>query len=164
MKSASEMESAHVAILVGAGMSRNSEVPLFKDFRDAFLEPLLGHRIKGKSGPSSINVEVFPPEQLFYRLSKLGPKYELSVLSTLREYSFDRSPNLNHYVLCEAIKAGASVWTTNYDVLIEKAAFDIGLRCHALAWPGPPVCTCWTSSTHRYRPCNEIGFPKRCAS
>ena len=134
MKPSNRSDAASAAILVGAGISKNSAVPLFEAFRNAFLEPILGQ--------STVNIDVFPPEQLFYRLSRLGRKYERSVISTLLEYSFDRLPNLNHFALCEAIEAGASVWTTNYDTLIEKAAFSMGLRCHALAWPESPYCAC----------------------
>jgi len=43
MVNASEIESlGTVSILVGAGISENSGVPMFNEFRKCFLEVLLG--------------------------------------------------------------------------------------------------------------------------
>jgi hypothetical protein len=96
---------------------------------------------------------VFPPEQLFYRLSKLDVKYKASVVATIAKYSSHRVPNRNHFALAKALEAGASLWTTNYDTLIEDALTILGLRFHVLSWPLDARCTViGCGSLHFYKP------------
>jgi len=141
------MDARSVSFFVGAGISFNSGVPLFSEFRMSFLKALAPRQKFGTRREllwdeliANVGIDFFPPEQLFYRLSKLGEDYEQSVISTLLAYSADRIPNKNHFALVEALTSGATVWTTNYDTLIERAASIWNLHCHPLAWPDPPRC------------------------
>jgi SIR2-like domain len=145
---------------VGAGISRNSGCPLFGDFWEAYLARFatksaadLGRLVKDKDAAA-----LFPPEQLFYRLASLGSSYERSINATLLRYLSGRPPNRNHVVLARALQAGAAVWTTNYDLLIERAAEELAVGYHVLAWPGPPDCDrpgC--QAAHIYKPHGSFG-------
>lgn len=149
--------------LVGAGISANSGVPLFQQYRDGFIRALLPDRkakyLRRGSERSAVEVglDVFPPEQLFYRLTKLGPEFKNSVVSTIFKYSSNRVPNRNHFALAKALEAGASVWTTNYDTLIEDALTALDLPVHSLSWPADPECKVINcGSLHIYKPHGSI--------
>lgn len=138
--------------LVGAGISRNSGAPTFDQFWKAFLRAV--HMLDPTTGDDQLErlIEVFPPEQLFYRLARIGPEYETSINATLLRYLSDHLPNRNHRALAHALRDGASVWTTNYDTLIEDAYAPFG-EVHVLATPDGPNCDrpgC--NSAHLYKP------------
>jgi hypothetical protein len=137
--------------LVGAGISYNSGGPVFDQFWRAYFTRIargtLGDSPDDQAVEDPLSITLFPPEQLFYRIARLGPTYKLSINTTLLKYLSGRPPNRNHFVLAEALQAGSSVWTTNYDILIEEAARTLGTTCHVLAWPDSPNC--------ERKPCND---------
>ncbi len=140
-------------IFVGAGISVDSGCPLFKDFWLAFLKAGLAYAKLPDShqlaSDASRLMEVFPPEQLLYRLQTAGRPERQSLVSTLLRYLRDgRLPNANHVALSMMLMAGAQVWTTNYDTLIEDAPGDD--RFHVIAWPESPQCSC--SKPHIMKP------------
>jgi len=128
---------------------------LFGDFWRAYLARFATKSAVDLSGLAEDEdaAALFPPKQLFYRLASLGKSYEHSINATLLRYLSGRPPNRNHVVLARALKEGATVWTTNYDLLIEGAAEELRVDHHVLAWPGPPECEqpgC--QAAHIYKP------------
>lgn len=131
----------------------NSGCPSFRALWEGFLDVLTPEVLSAGAGAGAVDLTLFPPEQLFFRLASLGRRYRRSIDATLVRYLMGKPPNRNHYALASVLAQGATVWTTNYDTLIEDAAKELGVLCHALAWPNPPVCNdpaC--GAPHLYKP------------
>jgi|GEM_PF-4866092 hypothetical protein len=137
--------------LVGAGISYNSGGPTFKEFWRSFLGAA---SVAVDDANLDSTLEAFPPEQLFYRLASCDSTYRRSIDATLLRYLTGLVPNRNHRALAVALHNGASVWTTNYDTLIETAFADAGLgEMHVVAPPEPPGCTSESCTRpHLYKP------------
>ena len=103
-----------ILFLVGAGASYEwpASLPLFDELREAVVRDL--------AIPSELVTEAsgLAPETFSYCLEQGG----LQVSAWLTETLGDGQPNFVHHVLANAIATGATVWTTNVDQLVERAA------------------------------------------
>jgi len=108
-------------VFVGAGVSADSGAPLFNDLRDAMVSANLPRFYRKRFQPEQ--TAKFAPEQLFYQAGRThGDRRALSRFVT---DCFSRlRPNQNHHLLASVLRSGI-VWTTNYDILIEKAARSV---------------------------------------
>jgi hypothetical protein len=121
-----EPKLADVVLFAGAGVSRNSGAPGFKQLRDFFLSPVLGEDVE------AIGMQDLSPEQIFDALDDGLPSTHEAIRAELWRACERGEPNRNHYALALLGSAGGSVWTPNFDTLIERAASRLGIGWQAL--------------------------------
>ena len=127
IKQAFETESK-MAFFVGAGISRPSRLPLFKELSKKALRLITENRLPDTE--YEFLSENIRPEVIFQMaVSELGTKVLCDII--VKGFCGHR-PNPNHFFLAEAIRMGNWVFTTNYDDLIEQACGEKGVtyeRC-----------------------------------
>jgi sugar phosphate isomerase/epimerase len=103
-----------------------SGAPGFIALRDALLNAALGEDVSRQiTGDIGWHIT---PEQVFERLDDGRPEQRTEIVRYLqRVLDVAVEPNLNHVVLAALLHAGASVWTTNFDRLIERAGERMGI-------------------------------------
>ncbi|MBL7723612.1 MAG: tetratricopeptide repeat protein [Chitinophagaceae bacterium] len=113
---AKTFEENKVTVFFGAGISRNSGVPLV----DEIKKEILTHLCKEKVEITNLLNDKIPFELFMQTLIEYSDSEKLLELFELGE------PNANHYFLAKLAKKGKlnCVVTTNFDTLLEKA-FDI---------------------------------------
>jgi hypothetical protein len=131
----SNASPADITLFVGAGISRNSGLPDFRQLRDFFLRPILGEEVE------KIEMADLSPEQIFDALDDGLPATREAIRRAMWRACEPHEPNRNHYALALLGRAGASVWTPNFDTLIERAAQRLGVswstRASELEQPPP---------------------------
>jgi hypothetical protein len=110
-----------VTLFVGAGISRDSGLPDFRQLRDFFLRPILGEEVE------EIEMSDLSPEQIFDALDDGLPATREAIRRAMWQACEPHEPNPNHYALALLGQAGASLWTPNFDTLIERAAERLGI-------------------------------------
>jgi hypothetical protein len=103
-------------ILVGAGVSIPSGAPDFLALRNIFLRPILREDVR------EIAMDDLSPEQIFDALDDGLLATRREIRRVLWEACEPNEPNRNHYALARLGAAGAQIWTTNFDTMIERAA------------------------------------------
>lgn len=139
------MPAAGHALFFGAGASVAwpAELPLFAAIRDALAQRL------GLDRDSKL-LHAMAPEVLLDQLQRA----EVPVQTVLREILSGGQPNALHNAAVYLLAAGGSVWTTNLDDLIERAAEQQGVKIH-LVLPGQHLpCSCQRG--HLYKPHGTI--------
>jgi NAD-dependent SIR2 family protein deacetylase/tetratricopeptide (TPR) repeat protein len=107
-----------VAIFVGAGISKDSGLPLASDLMRTILKELaLEGEIIDDVLNSNIPFEAFMESFSFFELEKLFDLF------------LQGEPNVNHFLIGRLVKEGCinSIMTTNFDILLEKAFKKVGL-------------------------------------
>jgi SIR2-like domain len=114
-----DLEPQDVALVVGAGISRSppTNAPDFRELRDSFLK-LADPSID----PERFELDELSPEQVFDALDDGTEELRRSVKRELWWRCESGAPNPNHYAVATLLRAGARVWTPNYDTMIERAA------------------------------------------
>jgi hypothetical protein len=113
-------------------------LPLFPWLRDEILQQLdLGKYVPPVSRDESLTpqqrvAEGLAPEPFMLALRRGG----MEVVAWLSAVLSGGSPNAAHVALARLAKAGARVWTVNFDTLIEQAA---GAALPVSAWPAEPA-------------------------
>jgi hypothetical protein len=118
-------------LFVGAGISYPSGAPTFPDLRNMFLEPILG------SAPG-VDADHFSPELLFDAIDDQQPGTRPGIRRAMWSACERVSPTANHFGAAGLGAAGAAVWTTNFDTLIERAARRSGIPFATIAPPEAP--------------------------
>lgn len=141
------LSHAGVFVFAGAGISRVSGLPLFPTIRDGALANLDLRRYVEDPDPDekpSRQRELawsLTPEPFLGALQQVG----IDVDAWLHQLLAGGVPGVVHEVLGRHLGAGGSVWTVNYDELIEDATRR---SCEVAAWPGPP-CAHRTGVLHK---------------
>ncbi|MDO8185538.1 SIR2 family protein [Conexibacter sp. JD483] len=123
-----------MTLFVGAGVSVESGAPDFKRLRDIFLRPLVG-----PGACAEIGVDQFAPELLFQALDDGREETRERVRRTMWQECEPHRPGPNHHAIARLGAAGARVWTTNFDTLIERAASIDGIPCRVIAATASPA-------------------------
>lgn len=122
-----------IALVLGAGASWASPAgrPLFGPIADALF---------GAVGVAVARDRrwLMAPEALLSRLADRG----VDVEHELRQALAGGQPNALHYAAAAVLDRGRSVWTTNFDELIETAAAQLGVSFHRVLYDGDPECGC----------------------
>jgi hypothetical protein len=120
-------------VFAGAGISRDSGLPLFNEIRDGAVRQLGLQRYLQPAdavnrGLASVEIlEGLAPEAFFHALEQS----EVDVAGWLRVALGGGRPGRGHAVLSALAAAGAAVWTVNFDELIEATL------------PAPLKVSCW---------------------
>lgn len=133
-----------VLVFAGAGVSLSmpAGLPVFKGLRDEILhqlklDPYVPDRADGDPRVSAKRKALWQvaaglmPEPFMLELSRAG----VDVQSWLSNVLSRGQPNAVHHALAQLAKAGARIWTVNFDTLIEQAS---GNTLQVLAWPDDP--------------------------
>lgn len=114
------MERNQIAVFCGAGISKNSGLPLAQELKGYLLSKL---QIE-KKDIKEIMVSNLPFEIFMETISEQADISEL-----LNLYKIGK-PNVNHFFLARLAKKGyfKTIFTTNFDVLIEDALLREGLK------------------------------------
>lgn len=133
------LKKQEVAFFVGAGISWRSGLPLANELKRYILQKL---QINEKEIKEIMECKHLPLERFMDVISSpsrsvyksymhtllLKPKFSsaLKMLALFRK----GKPNLNHVLIARLVKEGYVRWviTTNFDLLIEKALMNEGLR------------------------------------
>jgi len=112
------------AFFVGAGISKNSELPLAGELMDYILNRLTKGLDVDKEDIKKINVSTIQFE-LFIQIL-----FEYSVSPKMYDFFKNGYPNNNHKFIAKMCKSGyaKTILTTNFDMLIEKALDDEGVE------------------------------------
>jgi len=120
-------------LFVGAGASRSvpAALPMFDGLRRRILLELelVGD---GPDAPRASAYDDLAPEVFMLALSKGGVK----VVPWLNDVLGAGEPNAAHHAVARLVAAGATVWTVNFDHLIERAG---GAGLVSCAWPAAPA-------------------------
>lgn len=113
-------EKREFALFCGAGISKNSGLPLANELKQYILEKLS----IDKKDIDEIMASNLPFEAFMETLS------ESSDISKILEIFENGPPNTNHILIAKLAKNGylKTIFTTNFDLLIEKALEKEGLR------------------------------------
>jgi SIR2-like domain len=125
----SAVDPADLTVFVGAGISKPSGAPDFQRLRDAFLAPLLDGRAP------DVTMDDFSPEALFDAIDDGRPRTRELFRRAMWRMCETCEPGANHYAVAALGAAGARVWTTNFDTMIERAAARLGIPCTVVAPP-----------------------------
>jgi SIR2-like domain len=159
------MDARRLTLFLGAGASLAGEsgLPLFGHLRTGFLraaelEPELEEFRDLRNALDGL-LGFLAPEALLQRLD-VGrvPVRSLMVEAFNRQ---EAAPNLVHSTVAWLLQHGATVWTTNYDTLVEEACAVTGVEC--LAWAraqGPPPMGANLLKVHGTLP-SRAGTPPR---
>ena len=117
---------------MGAGASWASPAgrPLFTHVRRALFAAL--------DVPVADPQSLMAPEALLSRLAGRG----IDIDAELRQMLRGGDPNAVHFAAATALGQGCSVWTTNFDELIEAACLDLHVDPHRLLPGDDPACDC----------------------
>lgn len=117
-----ELEFGQLAIFCGAGISRNSGLPLANELVSYLLDKLF--KDKESKYIEEIKNSNLPFEAFIETLS------ESITVSEILDIFKDGKPNTNHIWIAKLAKSGyiKTVLTTNFDLLIEKALEQEGLK------------------------------------
>jgi len=132
-----ELRPDELFVFAGAGISRDSGLPLFNEIRNGAIQQLgLDRYLESPTlenvGRASIEiVNGLAPEAFLHALQQC----DVDVSAWLRLVLSGGRPGTAHSILAKLAQAGAAVWTVNFDELIE-AASSRPLR--ASAWPNDP--------------------------
>lgn len=123
-------------VFAGAGVSISppAGLPMFNWLRDEVLQQLGLHTyVAGdpRADPARVAVAAGLAPEPFMMDLRLGGV----AVSRWLELVLDGEPNAAHHALAQLAKRGATVWTVNFDLLIEKADPSLGV----LAWPAAPI-------------------------
>src|ERR1044072_6933299 len=93
------------------------------------------------TAPLQLDVEAaawtrMAPEALLSRLANAGIDIDLELRRMLR----GGSPNALHAMAAELLSQGGTVWTTNFDELVEAAAVERGIDLHRVLPDDDPLC------------------------
>lgn len=112
------------AYFVGAGISKASGLPDFRQFGTHILADLFGDESVDFSKDDRVKViQELRPEVL---LQTLHNSFGEAIFNYYEWFAGDTlDPNINHYFLAKALKEGIPVLTTNVDCLIEKAYTEL---------------------------------------
>lgn len=123
-----------LTLFVGAGISVPSGAPDFRALRDLFLRPLIGDDVTPEE-LEELGMDRFTPELLFDALDD-GREVTRRMIRRAMWQACERCmPGPNHAAVALLGAAGARVWTTNFDTLIERAAVRLGIPCTVIAAP-----------------------------
>lgn len=124
----SKMENGKLSILYGAGLSRNSGIPIAKDIYEYILSSAkneLGEELIDKSVRKQVYNETPQLEDFLMRIYDDFniKKQKIEIFHELFKFYDIGSPNANHYFLAEIMKSGFVNWiyTTNFDLHFERA-------------------------------------------
>lgn len=123
---------ADLVVFAGAGISvcEPAALPDFRTLKDAILEAAGIAKLPDADRRTSL-----APEPFMAALGSLG----FDVEAWLRDVLSKGKPNAAHLTIAELLHEGASVWTVNFDELIEQAYLVRAMvppsRC---AWPDTP--------------------------
>lgn len=126
------MSKPKLVFIAGAGVSVPSRLPTFLQLRDGLLRGVFP-RHRGDIDAGGFDET---PEAVFYTAARRASaradvmRYVVNALSGAH-------PNWNHKVLAGVVQAGGTVWTPNFDTLIEQAAAPAVLRSVVLGEPVP---------------------------
>ena len=109
-----------LAVLCGAGISKNSGLPLANELKRYILEKLP----IDKKDIAEIMASNFPFEAFIETISKNTD------ISKILDVFEDGEPNTNHILIAKLAKKGylKTIFTTNFDLLIERALEKEGLK------------------------------------
>jgi len=79
------------------------------------------------------------------------------VETLLRAPFLGGEPNAIHFVAAEVLATGGSVWTTNLDVLVERAAEQGDVPYHRIVAPDHALCTCRRGHLFKLHGSADIG-------
>ena len=122
-----------VTLLVGAGISVPSGAPSFWDLRNAFLRPLVG-----EDEAEAVGTELLSPELLFDALDDDRCETRRMIRAAMWQACERTRPGPNHTAVARLAAAGARVWTTNFDTLVERAAARADVALRVVAPPDDP--------------------------
>jgi len=107
------IKNKELVVFCGAGISKNSGIPLVYDIKSTILESL---KLSRKEIELLINSNL--PFESF-----MEPLIEGHSRNLLFNIYFGKTPNANHHFLAQLAKRGYlnTILTTNFDTLIEKA-------------------------------------------
>jgi NAD-dependent SIR2 family protein deacetylase len=114
------LRSGELAIFCGAGISKNSGLPLANELKQSILEKLL----IDKKGMDEVMNSNLPFEAFMESLS------ENSDITKILKIFREGNPNRNHILIAKLANNGSlkAILTTNFDLLIEKAFKKEGLQ------------------------------------
>lgn len=124
---------SRVAVVLGAGASWAAPAgrPLFGPIAAALFDGIgvaVDHDRRW----------LMAPEALLSRLADRGVDIDAELRSALG----GGAPNALHYVAAGVLERGGSVWTTNFDELVEDAASAAGVSFHCVIPGENPTCGC----------------------
>lgn len=127
---------ADLTLFIGAGASRSSGLPTFIQLREALIEAAkLDEVVPAKRIENVVTrARLLAPEVFMSSLGGTDPARSRWLTSVLG----DASPTTPHFLVAASLAAGATVWTTNADDLIEKAARESTADCPVVSWPDDP--------------------------
>lgn len=118
------IEQGKINFFVGAGISVGppAEMPsgagLTQELLKDWVSGKVGDSLKRHAGSGALRLEVV------MQIARETFSDREIVLQPLLQF-IDKSPNYNHYLLALAIKNGCTVVTTNFDILIEIAYWNL---------------------------------------
>jgi len=114
------IRAGEVVLFCGAGISKNSGLPLANELK----EYILGKLPIGETGKNEIMDSNLPFETFIETLS------ENTDISSLLDLFKDGEPNATHILIARLAKQGClkTIFTTNFDLLIERALENEGLK------------------------------------
>lgn len=115
----------------GASLASPSERPLFAWVREALIT-----RLDINIAPDRWNQ--LAPEAMLSRLASSG----VDIDRELRHMLSGGEPNVLHVLAAEVLRQRGSVWTTNFDELIEEAAATRAIGFHRTLPDDNPRCDC----------------------
>ena len=129
-------------MFAGAGVSVPSGLPSFDELRDEALEDLrLTEYLDG--GDKRFVTEAIQPEAFISALHRVG----VDVVAWFGSSFGAAGPSLGHHCLAALARTGASVWTTNFDELIEQAG-GVTESVDVVAWPEDPTSSATLLKPH----------------
>lgn len=108
-----------IAFFVGAGVSKNSEVPTFIELNEKIIQSIANGKLNDDEC-KLLSENIRPEVLLQIGIEELGSNVLESLEKLLGYY-----PNTNHVFLANAIERGNWVFTTNQENLIEEAYKEI---------------------------------------
>lgn len=113
-----------LAFFVGAGISRDSNLPDFFEFSKEFV----GGICPINWGREDSICKTLRPEVLLQVVQEIHKDRTLDFYGVLES----NHPNANHFFLALALQKGHCIFTTNVDTLIEQASAMLGFPCKPL--------------------------------
>ncbi len=145
----------NLVVFAGAGISRPapSNLPLFEQMRDALL---VAARVDPRGVPRDV-LDGLAPERLFSILSTVD-RDRRSVTAWMEATLSVSVVNANHRLAARVLRDGGTVWTTNFERLVERACALEGVVPHVWAWPEEPdQCAC--ESGHLFKAHGSLPGP-----
>ena len=126
-------DAERMTLFVGAGISVPSGAPDFWSLRNAFLVPLIGQQEAER-----LSSDLLSPELTFDALDDGRPVTRRLIRAAIWHACERTRPGPNHTAVARLGASGATVWTTNFDTLIERAARRAGIPATVVAAPQAP--------------------------